>query len=389
MAPLKICDLTQSFAATGGGVRTYLDAKRNYILERTDHEHLLIVPGATDSIVRDGRTTTCTVESRLVPGSSIYRLLLRSDKVLRLLEAERPDIVECQCSYNLPWTAFYYRRRNRSARVVGAYCTDVPVAYIQPVARRVLGRAGGTRMRRLADGYIRRLYKHFDAAVAISPALAERLAEMGIPDVHLVPLGVDLETFHPSRRDPEVRARFGIEENGVMMIYCGRLDSEKRASLLVEAFDRLPPESGVTLVLIGDGPQRAKLLKRAEKRKRLHVLPFESDRVRLATILASADVYVSAMPFETFGLSVVEAQACGLPVVGVAGGAMRDRVPPEEGVGLLGPVDDVEALSHNMLKIARNPHRAEAGRRARVLVENEFSWSQTFDRMLDLYNEIL
>ena len=155
------------------------------------------------------------------------------------------------------------------------------------------------------------------------------------------------------------------------------------------AFERIPREVDATLVLVGDGPLRPKLIKRATKDARIHVLPFESDRRRLATLLASSDVYVSAMPFETFGLSVIEAQACGLPVVGVCGGAMRDRVPGEAGVGILGPVDDVETLSRNMLNLARNPHRREAGRRARELVETEFSWSRTFQRMCALYDEIL
>ncbi|MFX7926522.1 glycosyltransferase, partial [Acinetobacter baumannii] len=67
---------------------------------------------------------------------------------------------------------------------------------------------------------------------------------------------------------------------------------------------------------------------------------FEGVRVRLARALASADIYVSAMADETFGISIVEAQASGLPVVGVASGAMIDRVPP--GLGLLGAVDDVD-----------------------------------------------
>lgn len=386
---MKICDLTQSFAATGGGVRTYLDAKRSYLVERTDHEHLLIIPGAEDSVTRDGRTTTITVKSPLVPGSQIYRLLLRSDKVLKLLRAERPDIVECQCSYNLPWTAFYYRRRNRDARVVGSYMTDLAEAYIRPVARRVMGKAGGARMATMTDGYIRRLYKHFDAAVTISPALQDRLSGIGVEDVRMIPLGVDLEVFHPSRRDPELRAELGVADDGVMMTYCGRLDGEKRASLLVDAFERLPPDVPITLVLVGDGPLRQKLAKRARKHNRVHVLPFESDRKKVARLLASSDVYVSAMPFETFGLSVVEAQACGLPVVGVAGGAMRDRVPGDAGVGILGPVDDVDCLARNMLKVAKSPHRTEAGERAREMVETEFSWSRTFDRMCGLYDEIL
>ena len=70
---------------------------------------------------------------------------------------------------------------------------------------------------------------------------------------------------------------------------------------------------------------------------------YVADRAELARWLASADIYVSAMADETFGVSIVEAQASGLPVVGVAAGAMIDRVT--DAVGRLGPVGDADAMA--------------------------------------------
>src|SRR5690606_31474529 len=94
---MKLCDLTQSYAEHGGGIRTFIHAKRDHLLERTDADYVMIVPGEADTVQRSGRTTTYTVASPRVPGSTNYRLLLRSDKVLRLLRAERPDIIDCHC----------------------------------------------------------------------------------------------------------------------------------------------------------------------------------------------------------------------------------------------------------------------------------------------------
>lgn len=378
---VKICDLTQSYAATGGGVRTYIHAHRDYVQGHTGHEHLLIVPGAADAEVRDGRTTTYTVASPLVPGSTAYRLLLRSDKVLRILRRERPDVINAYCAYNLPWTAFHFRKQHRT-KIVGVYMTDVPTAYVEPAVRRVGGSWLAARARHAAEAYARALYNRCDATVAISPALAERLYAMGVRNVECVPLGVDLDTFAPARRDPAVRRRLGVRDDDLMLVYAGRLDGEKRARVVADAFDLLPPECRATLVLAGEGPLRSELAERAARRERMHVLPFVQDRVELATLLASADLYVSAMPFETFGLSVLEAQACGLAVVGVRGGAMQDRVP--EGVGVLGPVDDAAAMARNIARHSPAEWHAR-GRRARALVEAEFSWQRTFERMLALY----
>lgn len=378
---MKVCDLTQSYAEAGGGVRTHIHAQRDFIRDHTGHQHLLIVPGAEDSVAREGRCTTYTVASPPVPGSTQYRLLLRSDRVLRILRAERPDVINAYCAYNLPWTAFHFRREHRCP-VVGVYMTDVPTAYVEPTVGRLGGARAGRGARALTERYVRALYGRCDATLAISPTLATRLREMGVPKVEYVPLGVDLETFHPARRDPALRARLGVGEDQVLGVYAGRLDGEKRAGVVVDAFERLDP-ARFALVLAGEGPLRPELEARAAAN--LRVLPFQRDRGALATLLASADVYVSAMPFETFGLSVVEAQACGLPVVGVRSGAMVDRVP--DGVGLLGAVDDPDEMARNVASLDIGKRR-EMGSRARALVEAEFSWTRTFRRIFEIYGEL-
>ena len=93
-----------------------------------------------------------------------------------------------------------------------------------------------------------------------------------------------------------------------------------------------------------------------------------------------SDLYVSAMPNETFGVSVIEAQASGLPVVGVAAGAMPERVLP--GMGLLGPVCDSAAMAANILQIWSGD-RAAMGRLGRDHVAGEFSWAHSMDVLLN------
>jgi alpha-1,6-mannosyltransferase len=381
---MKICDLTQSYAPTSGGVRTYVHAKRDFITRHTDDHHLLIVPAAHDGVTREGRCTTYTVASPLVPGSGVYRLLLRSDKVLRILRAEQPEVVEAHCTYNLPWTAFAYRPR-ASALVVGVFHTDVATAYVGPVVSRLLGRRLGGGAVQVVERYLRALYGRCDATLAVSPAMAMRLRELGLDNVQHLPLGVDLDTFHSGRRDPALRAELGVADDESLLVYAGRFDAEKRPHLVAEAFEMLPATFRGSLVLIGDGPLRPTLEEHAARDRRIRVLPFEHDRTRLAALLASADLYVSAMPFETFGLSVVEAQACGLAVVGVRAGAMIERVP--EDVGRLGAVDSPAEMAANILALAGADMRG-MGARARKMVEARFSWQQTFERLFAVYGRL-
>jgi alpha-1,6-mannosyltransferase len=377
---VKLCTVTQSYAPTGGGVRTFIHAQRAWCAAR-DIEHVLVVPGAADTVSRDGALTTFTVRSPFVPGSTVYRLLLRSREVLRILRAELPDVIELHDAYNLPWTALLHRR-TRPAIVSAYYMTDLPVAYVETPLRRHAGRFIASAARTAAERYLRRLYNRCDVVIAISPAILDRLHDIGVQHAVCVPLGVDTTMFSPARRSAALRTELGAGPDDLLLVYAGRLDSEKRPDLVFDAFRSLPESMNARLVLAGDGPLREPLEQQAAAHGRARVIPFVQDRMRLAALLASADVYVSAMAHETFGLSVVEAQACGLPVVGVRAGAMTDRVQPGE--GFLVEPESARALAE---PIARTPRDAWAamGQRARARVETGFSWDRTFETLHDIY----
>src|SRR4029079_14310089 len=157
-----------------------------------------------------------------------------------------------------------------------------------------------------------------------------------------------------TRRDARLRAKLGLKEGQPLLIYVGRLDGEKKPDVVVEAFRRLPRELGAKLALLGEGPLKAEIAALGDDRI---IMPgYVRNRAELARWLASADIYVSAMADETFGISVIEAQASGLPVVGVGAGAMLDRVT--DAMGRLGPVGDAETMSRNLLAVWGADHDA-------------------------------
>ncbi|PSQ75648.1 MAG: glycosyl transferase group 1 [Bacteroidetes bacterium QH_8_67_23] len=393
---MTVCDLTYAYNEVSGGIRTYIDAKRRYIRDHTDWRHLLIIPGAEDAFSQNGRLATRRIRSPVLPGAAPYRLIWRVDKVLRALRRRRPDLIELGSLYTLPWAAFYYRRHHPSCRVVGFYHTDLPSVYVRPVVSQWLGERAGTAAFRLAARYVRALYGRCDATVTASPALREKLAATGVHGAHCISLGVNLETFHPRRRSTALRRRFGVEDDGLLLVYAGRFDTEKRVRMLVEVLEHLPGHlptqhlsagaPPASLVLAGQGPLEEELRQKAQSTPGLHVVPFVKDKKELARLLASADGYLAGNPNETFGLSVVEAQACGLPVVGVGAGALVERVP--EAVGALGPVDDPEAMARNVARLVSEGALRERGERARALVEDRFSWTRTFDQITALYREL-
>ncbi len=378
-----VCDLTQSYSpVAGGGVGTYLREKRDFVLQNTDLRLLQIVPGPEDRVVENGRHIWVEIGAEPVRGSPNYRFITRTSAVRAVLEQYRPQVIESQCPWVLPWTAINYRRAHPETALVAGYHTDFPNTHVYRVGASIFGDFAARGLRRLSAGYAEITYREFDRVYTLGEDMRGVLGRYRVRHVDVLSLGVDSGIFHPGRRDPGLRAELGLPAQGPLLAYAGRLDNEKRADRLIAMFRELPPELGASMILIGEGKLRDQLAEAA------HGLPvvlpgYCADRAALARLLASADIYVSAMADETFGLSVLEAQACGLPVVGFASGAMVQRVLP--GLGELVELDDVAAMARAVAAVWHGDPVA-MGQRARAHVVERFSWKQTFEMLFgDVY----
>lgn len=386
--PLLICDLTQSWSPTGGGgISTYLKEKQKFFQENTEHRLLQIVPGPEDRITVKGRTIFAEVGAPLVWGSPNYRWINRNDAVFALLREYMPNIIESQCPWVLPWLAIRHRRRFPETALVAGYRTDFPNAQIYRVVNDLMGHYPAAFFRKIAYGYAWITYHRFDRVYTLNQEARRMLAGLNYHRTGVLGLGVDIDQFSPDYRDPNFRRDLGLPEtDGPLLIYAGRLDNEKRAYVLIEMFKQLPREMGAAMVLMGDGKLRETLME--EARGLPIAFPgYETNRRELARALASSDIYVSGMADETFGISVLEAQASGLPVVGVDGGAMAERVP--KGTGLLGPVDDVVAMARNVERVWAEDYVGARERSIR-LANAHNRWKDTFQQLIDVeYAEAL
>lgn len=379
---LLICDLTQSWSPTGGGgISTYLKEKRRFVQQHTSHRLIQIVPGAEDKITVDGRTILAEVGSGQVWGSPNYRWISRNDAVFDLLRDYQPDIIESLCPWVLPWIAIRHRRRFPNTALVAGYRTDFPNSQVYRVMKDLSGHYPASFFKNVAYFYAWMTYNRFDRVYTLNRDAERMLNSIGQTNTGLLGLGVNIEEFSPDHRDPDYRRSVGLPESeGPLLIYVGRIDNEKRADMLVDMFKQLPAELNASMVLIGDGKLRDQL--RDEAKGLPIAFPgFENDRKGLARALASSDIYVSGMADETFGISVLEAQASGLPVVGVASGAMPERVP--EGTGLLGPTGDTAAMARNVVDVWRSDVPLMR-QRAMAHANSHNRWHETFEQLLSV-----
>jgi alpha-1,6-mannosyltransferase len=223
------------------------------------------------------------------------------------------------------------------------------------------------------------VYRRFDAVAAPSRYLAERLQDAGVQSVEVAPLGVDTHVFRPERADrARVRAALGVRPDERLLVFAGRPAAEKRIGAIVEAVERLG--RGWRLLLVGAGAAATAAAHAVSDR--VVMLPYQNDAVRLARLLASCDAFVHANPTEALGLIVLEAMACGLPVVGVAGGGVSETV--DEEVGRLAQGPDAGSLARAVSELFEED-QAPLRARARERVLRDYGWDRTFEALSALY----
>lgn len=382
-AALGVLDATEWFGETSGGIRTYLMEKARYVAARPDLRHTIVVPGQQDAIEDRSGVRFVRLEGPPIPRHRPYRFMLATRSVSRIVRHERPDIIEVGSPFVVPWIVSH-ATRDLGIPMVCYHHTDVA-----GVLSRNFPTAGGIR-RRVAGAawqYLRWLERRCAMTIVATAGGARDLQAHGISRVAHVPLGVDLGTFSPSRRAyrAEVRARLGLPD-APLALFAGRFAREKELHVILDAWAQVEAACGARLVLVGAGPDEARLRAHAYA-DRVFFLPFMHDRAALADLLAAADVYVAAGPAETFGLSAVEAMACGTPVLSAGRGAVAEHVV-RSGAGRTYDAGSAASASQAAVSLF-DDDLAHLGARAHAFAASEHEWSTVFDRLFAVYRQIL
>jgi alpha-1,6-mannosyltransferase len=383
---MKICDVTQFYSEVGGGVKRYLHEKRRWVVAQDRDEHILVVPGAENKVVREGRLTLCTVRSPKVNQTSRYRVLLNLRQAEEMILHEKPDIIESGDPYHVGWSAFRVGDE-LEVPVVGFYHSHFPEAYLRTVLK-----YGGSWMRDVvlayAEDYIRNLYNRFDRSLVPSQFLVDVLEDWGVTNAVRVRLGVDLHIFKQGSAHPSTRERLGVRPDQLLLLYVGRLSGEKNTRILLEAWERVAREKGdqVAFLIVGEGSLRH-LVEDSQKRiAHLKWIPFCDDSHQLAEYYRAADLFVHPGICETFGLVTMESQACGCPVVGIRGSYMDANV--FAGLDLWAEANSGEALATAIDRFLRSDLKG-LGATAAETVKSRFGWDMVFGHIREIYQSAI
>ena len=362
---MRAAIVTESFLPHMNGVTgSVLQILRH--LERHGHEARVYAPAADGMPRMIGHARIEPIPSVALPGYRTVRVGTPSaHRLSASLARFQPDVVHLASPFALGWRGALAAERI-GVPAVAAYQTDV-AAYA--------ARYGVSLTTALAEAHISRLHRRATLTLAPSTESEAQLARFGVDRVRRWGRGVDNERFHPGRRQESWEHRGAGE---VVVGYAGRLAPEKQ----VEDLQVLADLPGVRLVIVGDGPSRSKL----EALLPQAVFLGHRSGSELAEIMASFDVFVHPGESETFGQTLQEAHASGVPVVATGRGGPLDLVRMGADGWLYRP-GDLADLRARVLDLAGDARkRATFGRAGREAVEGR-SWSAVCAQLIDHFGE--
>lgn len=369
---MRVAVVTESFLPTVNGVTNSVKKVLDHLAVR-GHDAIVICPAA------DAPASYAGFPVHEVPALAVrdFPVGLPNHNVQRILDSFAPDVLHAASPVFLGGHAILAAKR-RGVPSVAIFQTDI-AGYTS--------RNGVGLMRDLAWSVLRYVHNQADRTLAPSTASIRDLARNRVERVARWGRGVDLQAYHPQHRIlPEaIELRESLSPNGEVIIgYVGRLAPEKQ----VERLAQLRGLPGVRLAIVGDGPSEAGL------RETLAEVPttFLGRRVgeELSRAYAAFDLFVHTGTEETFGQTLQEAHAAGLPVVAPLAGGPIDLVTHGADGYLFDPTltggpdsmrDYIERLVENQALRAK---MGEAGRR-RVL---DRSWERVCDDLLEHYAEL-
>ena len=201
-------------------------------------------------------------------------------------------------------------------------------------------------------------YHQFDTTIAPNKQINNHLKEIGIQNsVFISFFGIDLSLYSPIRRNRNFLDTWlsADEKNNKVLLFLGRISLEKRVDLLIEAFAKLKNrDDNYSLIIAGDGPSSAvnKLKSLAKSIPDIHFTGFIHGEAK-ANLLASCDMFCNPSPYETFGRTVVEAMASGIPVVAVDSGAVSEYMIDKINGYLFEP-DNIEEFANTIAEASSN-----------------------------------
>jgi alpha-1,6-mannosyltransferase len=386
---MNFLDINSMYCPRGGGIRTFHHAKIEWFAQHPEHNYSFVYPGrrARGERLHDN---VHLFEAYGPPIGNGYRLLVDFRAAWKVLRDVRPEVLEVGDPLSTVAFSRLARRLGRHRGLLTAlWHSDPYETWLEPrlLAGGRLARIRGAAAQAISSVWYRR-FRAFDLNVSTSMAVEERLQSFGVPNVVRLPLGIDDVFFDDTPRPTDRAAANGGQaawgpRRPLELLYAGRLDPDKGFDLVLALLPRLLEDPRLRITIAGRGARQQAV--EEMRHARFRYLGYVANRREVAEIYRRHHVLLSPGPHETFGLSALEAMACGLVVVGTNVGGVGEFLRRVESPFRFTP-GDVEGFCRAILA-ACDADLAEHARRARELAAQYGTWEDAIGRLLGCYME--
>jgi alpha-1,6-mannosyltransferase len=312
--------------------------------------------------------------------------LLRRDKIREILHKEHPDLVEVGDPYQLGWSAANMAHEMKLP-VVSFYHSDYPRALGRTI-KRFVWRGGSRTAEKWLRRYLLGLHNQMNATLVASKRMLDILSGCGVKRLHLTPIGIDTNTFSPRNCRQRVRSELGIDQERCLLLFVGRMSREKNIKVLLNLIELLESKHPAQyhLLLVGQGHLDHKVRHAAERLESITWRRHCDDSSKLAEYYSASDLFVHAGSVETYGLTVLEAQACGTPVVALRGGGTDGL--NQAGDDFLAGRATAESFMATV-EVASGKTSEVLRQKVREDVVSRFNSQATFNRQFEVYRHVL
>jgi len=364
---LRIALVTETFPPEVNGVAMTIGRMLDGLLAR-GHQVQLARPRQHGA---ERPRNTAQLEELLLPGVPLPRYQglragLPAGRALgRAWRRWRPDLVHVVTEGPLGWSALAQARRMRLPAT-----SDFHTNFHNYSSHYGVGF-----LRHIIGDYLKGFHNRALCTFVPTRQLRAQLQGEGYRELEVVARGVDTRLFNPARRSAELRRQWGVEDGDLVVAYVGRIAPEKNLPLVLSAFAAMRARGPrARLLIVGDGPERARLQRRYPE----HVFAGMRIHEDLACHYASADVFLFPSVTETFGNVTIEAMASGLAIVAFDYAAAHEHIEHGEN-GLLAPMGEESAFARVATDLIADPAGIGRLRRNARRSAERIDWDQVND----------
>ncbi len=389
---ITVLDCNNFWSPSGGGVRRYHLEKLNYFSHRSDVMYIFMMQDSSTYTEAINDTTIIEhVKAFKVPGNWEYRFLTKSKPITTIINKYKPDTIEVGSPYVMPTLVrrAIKRSHHNDISTVGFWHADFPVTYV----KRFFSKYNKTLaqiMESVAWAFARYTYHSMSMLFSSSTIVIKRMKQNRLQNIVHLPLGVDLELFNPVKRDSALREQFQDGESQRKIIFFPhRFSDEKGLKVILEAYKIACKQLPITpaLVFAGTGPDLNIVEEHVQQYPHIHYVGFIRSTDTMAQWHASNDIGVALSSGETFGLSIVESLASGVPLIAVRDGAALEHAERSQ-AGIIVEPYNVKEVADAIISIVEHANIQKLKINARSYAES-LSWDTCFSKQIAFYTQAI